>query len=256
MIRLETRLKGSDARRDLPAYSPLDTANVSEQSSRVIAQTAYSKWGKRTLDLAVSVPALVLLLPVLGACAVAVVWDSSGPVLFRQSRVGRFGRPIQVLKFRTMFHSEVPQNRRLTVKGDERVTRVGRYLRKFKLDELPQLINVIRGDMSVVGPRPEVEEYVASYNSEQARVLQMKPGITGAASVVYSDEEAELARHQDSERYYRDVVMPSKLRLDLSYGQHISLLNDLELILRTAFKIIRAPRRGVFSDTSPPSKES
>jgi len=201
--------------------------------------TAYSHWGKRVLDLGLSLPATLLLMPAFAICGLAVMCDSPGPVLFRQWRVGRDRRPIQVLKFRTMFHAKSPLSTRLTVGGDPRVTRVGRFLRKFKLDELPQLINVIRGEMSLVGPRPEVEEYVATYDSEQARVLQLKPGITGAASIVYTDEEAELARQADSEQYYRDVLMPRKLQLELSYAREMSLVKDLELIIRTALKLFR-----------------
>jgi lipopolysaccharide/colanic/teichoic acid biosynthesis glycosyltransferase len=201
--------------------------------------TAYTKWGKRVLDLGLSIPAMLLLLPVFAACGIAVLCDSPGPVLFRQWRVGRYRRPIQILKFRTMFHTDVPGSRRITVGGDRRVTPVGRFLRKFKLDELPQLINVIQGEMSLVGPRPEVEEYVAVYDAEQARVLELKPGITGAASVVYSDEETELARQADSEQYYREVVLPRKLHLELSYARQMSLVKDLGLIIRTALKIVR-----------------
>jgi lipopolysaccharide/colanic/teichoic acid biosynthesis glycosyltransferase len=198
------------------------------------SDSLYQRWGKRTLDILLSLCGLVLLCPVLLACAIAVRLDSAGPVLFRQRRVGLQGRPLKMLKFRTMYHKRVQQGPSITTSHDPRITRVGRYLRKWKLDELPQLLNVLAGDMSVVGPRPEVEEYVALYSEEQSQVLMMKPGLTGAATLAFCDEEAELAMQSSPLDYYVRVLMPRKLALDLSYGENVSLETDVKIIFETA----------------------
>ncbi|MBV8552852.1 MAG: sugar transferase [Acidobacteriaceae bacterium] len=202
--------------------------------------SAYQRWGKRVLDLCVALPSLLLLLPVFFFCAVAVGLDSRGPILFRHIRVGRFGRPFRLLKFRTMVHQAAGKGSNLTVSGDPRITRSGQYLRRSKLDEIPQLLNVIAGHMSLVGPRPEVPEYVALYNPEQAAVLQMRPGITGAASVVFDNEELELSRHPLPHEYYVRTLMPRKLALDLSYASAMCFKTDVKLLASTARKILGA----------------
>ena len=163
---------------------------------------------KRCIDLVGAGVGLVLLSPLLAVIAAAVMVTSGRPVLFRQQRVGRGGAPFEMLKFRSMVNGADRLGGLLTVGGDARVTRLGRLLRASKLDELPQLLNVLRGDMSLVGPRPEVPEYVALYTPAQRRVLRLLPGITDPASIRYVREEEELASAADPERMYREVVMP------------------------------------------------
>jgi lipopolysaccharide/colanic/teichoic acid biosynthesis glycosyltransferase len=195
----------------------------------------------RALDLAVAGTAAVLSAPVQLALAVAVKLDTPGPVLHRGRRVGRDGREFDILKFRTMVVGAASMGPGVTGGRDPRITRVGRVLRRTKLDELPQLWNVIRGDMGLVGSRPEDPRYVALYTPEQRRILTRRPGLTGAASVEYRDEETVLAGADDVEAAYLEVVMPAKLEIDLRYLDERSLLGDLRLLVRTAWAIV-APR--------------
>lgn len=194
---------------------------------------------KRGLDLAVSTVALLLLGPVLLLLAVLVRGTSPGPALFRQVRVGRGGRPFRILKFRTMVDGADRKGPQITVAGDSRVTPLGRFLRGTKLDELPQLINVWLGDMSLVGPRPEVPRYVDLYGPEDRVVLSVRPGVTDLASIEFRDEEAILARFEDRERAYVEEVMPKKLALARAYIERQSLLFDLTILYRTAAAVTR-----------------
>ena len=190
--------------------------------------------GKRAFDLLVSALALVLLAPLLLAIALAIRLDSRGPALFRQQRVGRHGVPFRIHKFRTMTHAPQSGGSLLTVGADARITRAGRFLRRTKLDELPQLLDVLAGTMSLVGPRPEVPRYVALYPPDvRAKVLSVRPGITDPASLMYRDESAVLARAADPERAYVEVVLPAKLAASIGYVEQASLLGDLRLIGRT-----------------------
>jgi len=187
---------------------------------------------KRLFDLLLSLAGLLLLSPLLLAVAAWIKLDSPGPVFFRQERVGRFGVPFRIHKFRTMTHGG--SGSLLTVGGDARITQAGAFLRRSKLDELPQLIDVLLGSMSLVGPRPEVPRYVAMYpQSVRDKVLSVRPGITDVASIEYRDENALLARAADPEREYVDVVMPAKLALAAHYVDHASLRFDMQLILKT-----------------------
>jgi lipopolysaccharide/colanic/teichoic acid biosynthesis glycosyltransferase len=199
--------------------------------------TLYRRWGKRTLDLTVSSCALVLVSPVLLLIAALVKCTSRGPVVYRHERVGRGGRLFDVMKFRTMIRGADLAGPAITSATDARITAVGRWLRRLKLDELPQLWNVLRGDMSLVGPRPEVRRYVEAYSPAQRRVLSVRPGITDPASIAYRHEEELLAGHADLDRYYREVVLPDKLNLNLAYLDHMSLFYDLSLLLRTTSAI-------------------
>lgn len=187
---------------------------------------------KRAVDLLASSAALLLLAPLLLVLALLVALSSPGGVLFRQERVGLDGRPFRILKFRTM---RPGQGLPITGAGDRRITPVGRFLRRAKLDELPQLVNVWRGEMSIVGPRPEVPVYVAGYGPEQRRVLEVRPGLTDPASLAYRDEERLLGRvpPDDRERYYVAEILPRKLRLNLDYVERASLAWDCELVART-----------------------
>jgi len=194
---------------------------------------------KRAFDLLASASGLVMLAPLLLLIAVAVKLDSRGPVLFRQERVGRNGRIFRIRKFRTMVRDAPRLGGAITVGRDPRITRVGHALRRYKLDELPQLIDVLLGDMSLVGPRPEVPKYVALYPPGiRERVLSVRPGLTDNASLAYIDENAQLAGAADPEREYVEKILPEKLRLYVEYVDNRSLALDLSIIGRTAARII------------------
>ena len=184
------------------------------------------------LDRALAVAGLVLGAPVCTLAAVAVWCEDGRPVLFRQKRVGQGGAVFELLKFRSMYRnsSEIL----ITAAGDRRVTRTGRWLRKFKLDELPQLWNVVRGEMSLVGPRPEVERYVDLGEPAWRDTLAVRPGITDLATLLYRDEECILAGFADTEKAYREVLLPDKLALNLAYLERRTLWRDLQLITLTA----------------------
>lgn len=192
---------------------------------------------KRAFDICFSAVLLVLLCPLLLVFALAVALTSPGGAFFRQVRVGRGGLEFKLLKFRSMRPGSEAKGQ-LTIGGrDPRITGVGYFLRKTKLDELPQLWNVLMGDMSVVGPRPEVPKYVALYTAEQRAVLSVRPGITGMASLHYIDENELLARAADPEQAYINEVMPAKLALDLRYVREGGFLLDLRIILATVGKV-------------------
>ncbi len=194
---------------------------------------------KRACDILLSSVGLLCLSPLLLAVAIWVKLDSVGPVFYRQVRVGREGKDFRICKFRSMY-TDSDKRGLITVGGhDPRVTRAGYYIRKLKLDELPQLINVFVGDMSFVGPRPEVRKYVDMYTPEQLHVLDVRPGITDAASIKYHNENELLAIQAEPEQYYVEVIMQDKLRINLDYVRHHTLLGDLKLIFRTFVAILR-----------------
>jgi lipopolysaccharide/colanic/teichoic acid biosynthesis glycosyltransferase len=198
-----------------------------------IAGGFYAKYGKRALDTLLATAGLILLSPVLGFLACCIKLTSRGPVLFRQVRVGKEGRPFQILKFRSMVMQSLNTDAMLTVAGDVRVTEMGKVLRRYKFDELPQLWNVIRGDMSLVGPRPELPFYVSGYTPDQRIVLCARPGITDPASLAYRHEEEILAEQSDPEQFYRTRILPDKLARNLAYLQQITFRKDTHIILRT-----------------------
>lgn len=187
---------------------------------------------KRLSDLCFSIILLILLSPLFLIVAVAIELDSKGPVFFRQERVGLNGRPFNIYKFRTMVENAPEISPNITPSNDPRITRVGAFLRKWYLDELPQLINVLKGEMSVVGPRPETPEYVALYTPEQRRVLAAKPGMAGPATIVYRNEADLLADCQNPEQFYINYMMHERLNLDLEYVENQSLLCDLRLLVQ------------------------
>lgn len=187
---------------------------------------------KRLFDAVAAGAGLALLSPLLLGIALAVRTHDGGPALYRARRVGKDGQEFQLLKFRTMTPNADGTGPAVTRQGDVRVTRLGRFLRRTKLDELPQLLNVLQGDMSLVGPRPEDPRYVALYTPEQRQVLSVRPGITSAASLEYREEEALLVG-PNWEREYREKVMPDKIAIDLAYIRDRSLWSDLRLIART-----------------------
>lgn len=193
---------------------------------------------KRLFDIVASFTGIILLLPAFFIIAILIVLDSRGGIFYRQVRVGKNGIDFRLFKFRTMA-SGSDKKGLLTVGGrDSRITRIGYYLRKYKLDELPQLINVFIGDMSLVGPRPEVRKYVDLYNNEQKKVLLAKPGITDYASIEYSNENELLAKSENPEQTYIDEVMPAKLELNQKYIREQGLLTDIKIIFRTIAKIV------------------
>lgn len=187
---------------------------------------------KRVLDLLLALIGLALLWPLMAVAALWIRLDGPGPILFRQERVGRAGRPFRILKFRTMV-DRPGEGRQITVGADPRITRSGRFLRATKLDELPQLFNVVAGEMSFVGPRPEVPKYVEHYTAEEREVLRLRPGITDLASIKYRHESEILAASEDPERTYVEEVMRDKLRINLDYAARAGLLADLGVVLRT-----------------------
>jgi len=193
---------------------------------------------KRLFDVFLSIIALIILLPLLIIVSLFIVLDSKGGVFYKQQRVGKNGRDFWLFKFRTMAKN-ADKNGLLTIGSkDSRVTRVGLILRKYKLDELPQLINILIGDMSIVGPRPEVRKYVNLYNNEQMRVLTVKPGLTDFSSIEYFNESDLLAQSSEPETHYINEIMPAKLKLSLKYIEKKSFLTDLKIILKTFNKII------------------
>jgi lipopolysaccharide/colanic/teichoic acid biosynthesis glycosyltransferase len=195
---------------------------------------------KRAFDLAVAALGLLLTAPLLASIAVAIKCDSAGPVLFRQDRVGRGGRIFRIHKFRTMVVDASTRGTSLTVGDDARITRVGRFLRRSKLDELPQLLDVLAGAMSLVGPRPELPQYVALYPAAlRDKVLRVRPGITDPVSLTFVDESALLARAPDPEREYVEVILPRKLTAAAEYAEHATLVTDLKIITRTLQTVLR-----------------
>ncbi len=196
---------------------------------------------RRVLDVVVSAGLLIALVPLLAVIAVLVKATSPGPVLFVQERVGRDRRPFGLLKFRTMVVNAAEHGSAVTIGRDPRITQVGLALRRAKLDELPQFWNVLRGEMSLVGPRPEVPKYVAHYTPEQARVLAVRPGITDPASLAYHDEASLLAQFADPERAYLQSVLPQKLSMSLAYLERRSMWSDLGVLVRTALQLLGAP---------------
>lgn len=196
---------------------------------------------KRLFDIVLSVMGLVLLSPVMLGIALWIKLDSPGPVFFRQQRVGRFGVLFGIHKFRSMSADASKHGLQITVGNDARITRVGRFLRRTKLDELPQLIDVLLGRMSFVGPRPEVPIYVAMYPAAQReKVLSVRPGITDPASILYRDEGtllAAAANPADAERVYVEQIMPAKLDLSLGYVDSMCMTNDMRLIVSTIRQI-------------------
>ena len=194
---------------------------------------------KRCFDVTASFFGILFLLIPFAVVAVAVKCSSRGPVFFRQVRVGKNGRKFRIYKFRTMVADAEKKGMQITVGGDSRVTGIGRVLRKTKVDELPQLFNVFAGQMSFVGPRPEVPHYVDMYSDYQKNVLRIKPGITELASIVYRDENDVLAKSEDPERTYIEEIMPEKIKLNMQYMQKMNVFYDIYLIFRTFAAVLK-----------------
>jgi lipopolysaccharide/colanic/teichoic acid biosynthesis glycosyltransferase len=195
---------------------------------------------KRLFDLFWTSLGLILLWPLFVLIAALIKHEDGGPIFFRQVRIGLHGVPFRIWKFRTMVPDApgIP----LTVGCDPRITRTGHWLRKLKFDELPQLFNVFAGQMSLVGPRPEVARYVDAYTPEQTKVLQLSPGITDIASVRYCNESDVLAQTDDPERTYREEIVPAKIGLNLEYAKHATIASDFLVIIQTFLRLTRCRR--------------
>ena len=193
---------------------------------------------KRIFDITLSLFGLIILLPFMLIIAILIKIDSKGPVFFKQIRVTKNGKEFKIFKYRTMRVGSDKYSQ-ITVGKDGRITKIGSFLRKYKLDEIPQLINVLIGDMSLVGPRPEVPKYVALYTEEQEEILKVRAGITDYASIEFSNENDLLASEEDPEKAYIEKVMPKKIELNKKYLSEISVLTDIKIIILTIKKIIK-----------------
>ena len=192
---------------------------------------------KRLFDIIFSSLGIIILSPFLIIIAVSIKLDSKGPVIFKQVRVGRRGNPFKVFKFRTMINDAEKYGEQITVGGDKRITKIGAFLRKYKIDEFPQLFNILRGDMSFVGPRPEVPKYVALYNDEQKKVLNVRPGLTDIASIKYKNENEILKKSSDPINTYIKEIMPEKLGLYKEYINNYNIHIDMKLIFKTIIEV-------------------
>jgi len=197
------------------------------------------KFFKRCFDIFFSLLGITLLLWLFLIIAIAIKCSSKGPALFKQERVGRYGKTFNIWKFRSMVVNAEAKGMQITTDGDNRITKVGKFIRKTKIDELPQLFNVLSGKMSFVGPRPEVPKYVAMYNDEQLRVLSVKPGITDLASIEFRNENDLLDGDEDPEKKYIEEIMPAKLALNIKYIEKAGFFYDIGLIFKTIGKVIK-----------------
>jgi lipopolysaccharide/colanic/teichoic acid biosynthesis glycosyltransferase len=191
---------------------------------------------KRLFDVFFSLIGLIILFPLFVLVALLIKIDSRGRVFFRQERISKNFKPFKIYKFRTMKTNQEDKGPQVTVRGDKRVTNIGKFLRKYKIDELPQLINVLKGEMSFVGPRPEVRKYVEQFKSDYAKLLEIRPGITDPASIKYSKEEKLLSLSNEWEKKYIEKILPDKIKLSLHYIDNHNIITDLKLIFKTIFK--------------------
>jgi len=205
----------------------------------LLIQKKGSLFIKRCFDFFVSLLLLIILLPVFLILALLIAADSKGPVFFKQNRVTQYNRCFKIFKFRTMVQNADRIGSQVTLKDDKRITRVGKFLRKYRLDELPQLINVLIGDMSFVGTRPEVLKYTQEYTPEMRATLLMPAGVTSFASIAYKDEEKLLAENEDTDQIYIDVILPEKMKYNLQYIVDFSFSYDLKLMWKTIFAVMK-----------------
>lgn len=207
----------------------------------------YEKNIKRVFDVVMASCGLLILSPLIAAIAMIIKKEDGGSVLYRGERVGKDGIPFRIHKFRTMVMNAEELGGSSTSDYDPRITKCGRILRKYKLDELPQLLNVLKGEMSFVGPRPEVEEYVQMYKEDEKRILTVRPGITDWASIWNPDEGAILSKYPDPDQAYLDIIRPKKLELQKKYVDEISFVNDMRILILTA-KALRGNSSAVLED--------
>lgn len=203
--------------------------------SLLIMSNLYTTFGKRLFDVLASFVGLICLMPMFLVLGVAVKLSSKGPIFYMQERMGKDFRPFNMFKFRSMVVNDSNEYSLVTTKQDGRITRIGGILRAYKLDELPQLMNVFKGDMSLVGPRPEVMRYINYYKADYKIILQVKPGITDNAAIAFKQEDVLLEKYDDPQVAYIEHIMPQKILLYKEYIRHYSFLGDVRLILKTIF---------------------
>jgi len=203
---------------------------------------------KRVFDISFSLVGLIMLSPLFFLIAYLIKREDGGPVFYRGVRIGQFGKPFRIYKFRTMVVDAEKIGGPSTADDDPRITKIGKFIRKYKLDELPQLINVLKGEMSIVGPRPEVPFYVDMFTEEEKRILDVKPGITDWASLWNPDEGAILAGSSDPEKTYMGKIRPIKIKLQLKYVEERSFLTDLKIIFLTVLTVLTKKRYVKFED--------
>ncbi len=203
-----------------------------------LSSRRFSLGAKRVFDVIVSFLILAVLSPFFVILALAVKLDSKGPVFYRQVRVGRYNQDFKIYKFRTMVQDADKIGLSLTVGEDPRITRVGRFIRKLRLDEFSQLFNVLGGSMSLVGPRPEVRKYVDAYTPEFMATLLIRPGITATSSIAFKDEDELLNSGGDPEQIYVEQILPPKMAYNLAYTKHITVLNDIKIMFQTVAAVL------------------
>lgn len=212
---------------------------MSARSSEDRTRGFYFRFGKRLFDLCLSVPSLFLLSPVFLVSAVMIRLDTPGPIVFSHERMGKDKKFFRLYKFRTMVKDASSIGPPITSANDPRITRVGRLLRKFKVDEMLQIINIVKGDMSVIGPRPEVKKYIDMFAEDYEDVLKIKPGMTDYALIAFRNEEEILSRFSDAEEGYMNEVLPEKIKLYRKYITEISLKTDVKIFFATIWEVLR-----------------
>jgi len=214
----------------------LDTNQITKtEIEKILKRKRFSMFLIRCFDILVSFFGIVFLLPLFAITALVIRAKDGSPILFKQERVGKNGKIFKILKYRTMSVKQKENSSQITVGEDQRITKTGRTLRKLKIDELPQLFNVLKGEMSFVGPRPEVKKYVDLYDDLQKEILKIKPGITELASLKYYNESEILGASDDPEREYIEKIMPDKIMLNLQYIKKMGFFYNIGIILRTIF---------------------
>jgi len=199
----------------------------------------YGRYGKRVFDLVLSIPSFILLSPVFLIASVLIKIETPGTATFAQERIGRGGRPFKLYKFRTMVKDASKMGPPITPTNDPRITKVGKLLRKYKIDEMLQIANIIKGDMSVIGPRPEIEKYIKKFKDDYSKILKIKPGMTDYALIVFRNEEEILSKFNDVEEGYIQEVMPEKIKLYKKYMDEMSLLTDIKIFFKTIWEILK-----------------
>jgi lipopolysaccharide/colanic/teichoic acid biosynthesis glycosyltransferase len=194
---------------------------------------------KRIFDVFFSILGLIFIFPLLIIIGLIIKLDSKGNAFYIQERIGKKGKSFKIYKFRTMYLNSDKKGLLSLGENDNRITKIGHFLRKFKLDELPQLINILKGEMSFVGPRPEVQKYVDLYTKEQLKILNVKPGITDLASIHFFEEEQLLGKSDNPEKTYITEILPKKIKLNKEYLKNVTLTNDIKIIIKTVYKILK-----------------
>jgi lipopolysaccharide/colanic/teichoic acid biosynthesis glycosyltransferase len=212
---------------------------MSAENLRDRTQGFYGRYGKRVFDLILSIPSIIILSPVFLISAVLIKIETPGPVSFNQERIGREGRPFSLYKFRTMVKNAPSIGPSVTPANDPRITRAGRLLRKFKVDEMLQIFNILKGDMSVIGPRPELRKYVDEFKDDYREILRIKPGMTDYALIAFRNEEEILSKFDNVEEGYVKEIMPEKIKLYRKYLNEMSLRTDIRIFFGTIMEILR-----------------